>query len=239
MNHNSIPAKSHDCNSCPMRERSLLRDVEKQSIDEVMERKHCNVYRKGDVIFHEGNYPMGLFCIFSGKIKLYKTNEQGKEQIIRLAKSGDPLGYRSLIANETYQMAAEALEDSRICFIPKSTFDNLVKQTDKVFPAIMQLMSSELKMAEKQLAAMASKTVRERTAEAILLLKNFFGLKADGKTIDVMMSREDLAGMVGTATESLIRMLSEFKNDHIIELVEKRIVILDMKKLQSTANLFD
>ncbi len=222
-----------------MRHRSLMADLQPEKLDCLDQEKSCNVFRKGDVIFHEANRPMGLFSIFSGKVKLYKTSELGKEQIIRLAKPGDSIGYRSLISGDPYMATAEALEDSRICFVPKSVFKDLLDEGDGVFQRLMQVMSDDLKVAEDKIASMATKTVRERTAEALLMLKSYYGLRADGKTLDVSLSREDLSNLVGTATESLIRMLAEFKADKLIDLQERQILILDAHKLALVAKVQD
>jgi len=176
-----------------VRHRSLMADLQPEKLDCLDQEKSCNVFRKGDVIFHEANRPMGLFSIFSGKVKLYKTSELGKEQIIRLAKPGDSIGYRSLISGDPYMATAEALEDSRICFVPKSVFKDLLDEGDGVFQRLMQVMSDDLKVAEDKIASMATKTVRERTSEALLMLKSYYGLRADGKTLDVSLSRKILA----------------------------------------------
>lgn len=231
-------AKIPDCRECPVRHRSIMKDLEEGLLEQIGTAKHCDIYRKGDVIFREGNRPQGLYAIYSGKVKVYKTNERGKDQILRLTKAGDALGYRALISGEHYMASAEALEDSRICFIPKSTFDTLLQTSDKLFARIIKVLAEDLKVAESQIAAMATKTVRERTAEALVIIHNYYGVNADG-SLSVAMSREDLASMVGTATESLIRMLSEFKSEGLIDLKDKKIIIKDLKKIEKAANIFD
>jgi len=234
-----VKTEKPNCKECPVRYRSVMRDLEEHLLDELHEHKHCNKYDKGDIIFHENNYPLGLFAVYSGKVKIFKTNEYGKEQIVRMARPGDPLGYRSLISGETYQATAAVLETSRICFIPKSVFSNLMQTSTKLFSTIIEVLSSDLKIAESRMAALATKTVRERTAEALIVLKNYYGLEPDGTTLSIQMSREDLANLVGTATESLIRMLSEFKADKLINLKDKKIELLNIPKLQLMANLQD
>lgn len=232
-------SKTPDCRNCPVRHRSIMANLEGDKLECLDQEKSCNVFRKGDVIFHEANRPMGVFSIYSGKVKLYKTSELGKEQIIRLAKPGDSIGYRSLVSGEPYMATAEALEDSRICFVPKSVFQDLLTDGNGVFQKLMQIMSEDLKLAEDRIVSMATKTVRERTAEALLMLKNFYGLKADGKTLDISLSREDLSNLVGTATESLIRMLAEFKADKLIDLQDRQILLLNIPKLTSVAKIQD
>ncbi|MES2389347.1 MAG: Crp/Fnr family transcriptional regulator [Bacteroidota bacterium] len=216
-----------------------MRDLDSEMLHELNARKHCNIYRKGSAIFHQGNTPMGMFSVFSGKVKLFKTDDLGKEQIIRLAKPGDSIGYRSLLSGEAYHLGAEALEDTRACFIPKALFSDLMNKGGNMFTHIIKLLSEDLKQAEHRIAALAGKPVRERTAEALLVLRNFYGTTDDGVTIDIAISREDLAQMVGTATESVIRMLSEFKADHLIEIKHKNISVTNLSGLEKVANVQD
>lgn len=231
--------KAPDCRNCPVRHRSLMANLDDNALGRLDQEKSCNVYRKGTVIFHEANKPFGLYTVFSGKVKLFKTSEQGKEQIVRLAKPGDPIGYRSLISGENYFATAEAMEDSRLCFIPWGTFKNLMAEGQGVFDRLMAVMSEDLKSAEDRVVSMATKTVRERTAEALIMLKNYYGLKPDGQTLDVQLSREDLANFIGTATESLIRMLADFKQEKLIEIKDKNIHLLNIPKLTQVANIYD
>ena len=235
----AIAQKVPDCEKCPVRHRSVMHNLETPLLQELNLRKHCNIYKKGTTIFHEGNASLGMYSIFSGKVKLFKTDEQGREQIIRLARPGDSIGYRSLLSGEPYNVAAEALEDVRACFIPKSLFNELLKNSGNLFENIIMLLADNLKQAEERIAALAGKPVRERTAEALLMLRTFYGTAPDGETLDISLSREDLAKMVGTATESVIRMLSDFKNEQLIEIKNKNIAVKNVSGLQKVAHIYD
>lgn len=232
---NFIPA----CDDCNSRLCSIFSDVSQTELDILSKYKCGNSYRKDQTIFMDGTPPAGLFCINSGKVKIYKIDAAGKEQIVRLAKEGDVLGYRSLISGELYSAFATTLEDSLICFIPKDVFFNLLEANSKLSFKVMKLLSQDLQSAENSIASMAQKTVRERVAESILILKEFYGVEEDGATLQVKIKREDLANIVGTATETLIRFLSEFKKDEMIEIAGKKIKILDQPALIRTANIFD
>jgi CRP-like cAMP-binding protein len=201
--------------------------------------KSCAVYKKGQYIFNEGGIPSGLFCVNSGKIKLSVTGYDGKEQILRLAKSGDILGYRALISNERYHSAAIALEDTSICIIDKNYFFSQLEQNPKLMLEVARKMSSDLKKAEEHIVSLSQKNVRERLAEALLFLKATYGLQNDKSTINVKLSREEIADYVGTSTESCIRLLSEFNHDGIIELNGKSIQIKNLPLLIKTANIED
>ncbi len=231
----AIPA----CETCQSRLCSIFGELNDSELGILSKYKCGNFYKKGQNLFFIGAPPAGIFCISSGKVKIYKLDSSGKEQIVRLTKDGDVVGYRSLISGERYSAFATTLEDSKICFIPKDIFFKLLESNSNLSFKVMKLLSQDLKAAENIVASMAQKTVRERVAEVLLILKEFYGVEGDGKTLNISLKREDLASMVGTANESLIRFLSEFKQDKMIELTGRKIKILDQAALVKTANVFD
>lgn len=228
-----------DCQICAQRFQSVLFKADVGHLEVINTQKVCNNYKKGQVIFNEGSHPFGVFCINSGKIKLSHMGDDGKEQIIRLLKGGDVLGYRALLSGDRYGSSAIALEDTACCFIPKEIFMGILRKDANLSFEIMRLLSDELHKAEQKITHLAQKPVRERLAETLLFIKETYGYEADGITISVRLSREEIANLVGTATESAIRLLSEFKKDGMIDLDGKRICILDQKALLKTANLQD
>ncbi|HPI55273.1 MAG TPA: Crp/Fnr family transcriptional regulator [Chitinophagaceae bacterium] len=231
--------KSPDCNHCAKRFTNVFCNSNYDSMVEINTEKVCTPYKKGETIFKEGTRPHGIFCVNYGKIKLSKMGDDGKEQITRLVKAGDPLGYRALLSGDTYSSSAIAIEDSGVCFIPKELFMGILQKDTNMSLEMMKLLSDDLRKAELQITHLAQKPVRERVAEALLFIKETYGFEEDGKTIDATFSREDIANIVGTATETAIRLLSEMNKDKIIQLVGKKIVILDLAKLIKTANLSD
>lgn len=227
------------CHSCETRFASVLGKAKREFLDEINIQKICNVYKKGQVIFHEGSHPFGVYCINSGKIKLSHLGDDGKEQIIRLLKDGDITGYRALLSGDRYGASAIALEDTHVCFIPKELFLHVLKNDAALAFEMMKLLSDELHRAELQLTHLAQKPVRERLAETLLFIKETYGFEEDGVTLNVRFSREEIANLVGTATESTIRLLSEFRKDGMVELDGKKIKILKQRELIRTANLQD
>ncbi|MEN9598435.1 MAG: hypothetical protein RL596_746 [Bacteroidota bacterium] len=227
------------CDTCNVRMHSVFHVLDEDQSKALSAQKSCAVYKKGQYIFNEGGIPSGLFCVNSGKIKLSVTGYDGKEQILRLAKSGDILGYRALISNERYHSAAIALEDTSICIIDKNYFFSQLEQNPKLMLEVARKMSSDLKKAEEHIVSLSQKNVRERLAEALLFLKATYGLQNDKSTINVKLSREEIADYVGTSTESCIRLLSEFNHDGIIELNGKSIQIKNLPLLIKTANIED
>lgn len=226
------------CDKCKSRLGNVFCSLTPDQISEMASEKNCSMYKKGQIIFNEGNRPSGMYCVNTGKIKIFQTGEQGKDQILRLAKEGDILGYRSLISGEPYSATASVMEDAAVCFIPKSTFFDLLKTNSELSSKMMQLLSHDLKDAENRLTALAQKPVRERMAEAVLMLNEFYGSDEDG-LIKAAVSREDIANIVGTATETTIRILSDFKSEKLIELVGKKIKILNRPKLIKVAHIYD
>jgi CRP-like cAMP-binding protein len=235
----NIKLESPSCVACQSRLNNVFCTLTDAQLNTLSVEKSCNIYKKGQLVFYEGNRPTGLYCLNKGKVKVYQIGMEGKEQIIRLAKDGDILGYRSLISGEMYTASASIIEDSTICFIPKKTFFDLLQTNSELSTRMMKLLSNDLKSAEKRITGLAQKPVRERMAETILMLKEFYGLDNEKHTIKANLSREDIANIVGTATETAIRVLSEFKSEKIINLMGKRIQIINNDALIKAANVFD
>lgn len=227
----------HNCVHCNNRLQSVFKAIPEDKLVELNEHKSCATYKKGQYIFTENGLPIGLYCVNSGKIKLTSTGFDGKEQILRLVNGGDILGYRALLSNERYHCSAVAIEDASICIIDKNYLVSLLESTPMLAFEFMKKISSDLKTAEEHIVSLSQKNVRERLAEALLFFKAIYGFETDGKTINVILSREEIADYVGTATESVIRLLSEFNSDKIIEIVGKKIKIVNLQKLLHTANL--
>lgn len=228
-----------NCEDCSFKANSLFCNLGEDDLKKISSHKTFNLYKKGQIIFFEGNQPQGLYCIHSGKVKVHKLGEDGKEQIVRLARQSNLLGYRALLNSEPYYATATALEDSLICYISKQAFLDLVRSNHTLSMQIIQLLTTDLKKAEQKVMNMAQKQVRDRMAEAILIIKEAYGLEKDGATICSSLTRRDVANIAGTTTETSIRILSEFNKDKIIALEGKKIKILNFDKLIKIANITD
>jgi CRP/FNR family transcriptional regulator, polysaccharide utilization system transcription regulator len=207
--------------------------------DLLSDRKGDNFYKKGQVIFYEGNHANGLYCVFNGKVKLSKLGSDGKEQIVRFSKTGDVIGYRALLGDEPYQATATAMEDAHICLLSKEKFFQLMSENPKLSLSVIQLLSKDLKSAEQLLLDVAQKSVKERVAEALVLLKNTFGYQEDQQTLNVLLTRSEIADMVGSTTETTIRTLSQLSDEGVVSLSGKKILIKDIKKLLYYSNAYD
>ncbi|MBI2259948.1 MAG: Crp/Fnr family transcriptional regulator [Flavobacteriia bacterium] len=213
-----------------------LTEEEKSFLSEV---KGLNYYKKGQTIFYEGNHAHGIFCLHDGKIKLSKLGKDGKEQIVRFAKTGEILGYRALLSNDNYQATATAMVDSYICIIPKDRFLKIMEMNSKLSLKLINLLSKDLKTAEQHLIDIAQKSVKERIAESLMVLGSTFGYLKDQKTLNISMTRSEIADMAGTTTESAIRTLIHLSDEKIIDLEGKNIKILKPQKLLEIANIND
>jgi len=235
----NIGTCSNDCQHCPNCKVSVFSDLDQTDFNLLNAEKITMQLNKGQSLFLQDTKPHGLYCIKKGKVKIYRRGSEGKEQIVRLANDADVVGYRALISDENYHCGATALEETTLCYIPKPIIHKLLDENIGIYKKMVTLLANDLKQAENKLSDLAQKPVRERVAESILILKNKYGLEQDGQTLNVKLSREELANIVGTATESLIRILSDFKKEGIIELELKRIKILDEDHLFHTAHLYD
>lgn len=193
-------------------------------------------YKRGTIIYEEGSRINGFYCVQKGIIKIYKTGFDGKEQIIRFAKKGDIMGFRSTLAREKACTTAKVLEDASIFFVHGDTVINLVKKNGDFGYELLRIACRELGEANDYIADIAQKTVRERLAEVLIHLRQDFDIDRDN-FLKISLTREELANMVGTATESVIRLLSEFKQDNLIELQGRRIKIKDEKALIKIGNI--
>jgi CRP/FNR family transcriptional regulator len=170
---------------------------------------------------------------------VYKTASNGKEQILYLAKQGDFLGYSALLGEENYTNSAMIIENAKICFIPREAFLSSMMKNPEFFKRITKQLCHELGVMEEKLTDASQKSIRERLAFLLLQLANTYGVDGGGyQRIDLLLTREELAGMVGTATESVIRLLSEFKKDGLIELEGKKILLKDKKGLARLSDFY-
>ena len=226
------------CSACGSRDKSVFCGLHSDHLDKIDSHKGCDFYKKGEVIFKEGGYARGLFCVNRGKIKMSKMGPSGKEQIIRFATDGDVMGYNSMLSKSKLSSTAVALEDASVCFIPSSDFFSLIKTEPDFSLKMLELTAKNWNEASRLITDMAQKTTKQRLAEMILWLKETFGLD-DDNCIDVKLSREEIANMVGTATEAVIRLLSELKKEKLISLDGKKIKLLDIHGLVMLAELID
>ncbi|GAA4406732.1 response regulator [Nibrella viscosa] len=187
--------------------------------------------KKKQFVYSEGDEPARLFFLKKGRVKTYKTNADGKELITGLYQAGDFFGYVSLLEQTDHTDTAVTLEDSELIYIPKETFMDLMIRDPEVAKRFVQLLANRVSEREQQLLGMAYNSLRRRVADTLLSLHNRAQTSA-GNAAGIQLSRDDLASIVGTATESLIRTLSEFKQDGLIEIADGNIRVKNPERLR-------
>ncbi len=227
-----------NCTLCDHLKDSLFNGLQPEDLARINNHKTCIQYKKGQNIFYEGTRPTGLFCINGGKVKVFKNNVQGREFIFYLAKPGDFLGYRALLSEELYGATATVIEDAKICFIQKENFFEVLQRNPVFMKRVVKQVCLQMGIMEERMAELAHKSVRERLAGTLLMLKESYGMEGgESVLLDIALSREDWASLIGTATETVIRLLSDFKADELISFEGKKIRVLDAKGLAKQADL--
>lgn len=217
---------------------SIFNGLSQEEFDELESYSETTLISRGDIIYEQGHRINGCYFVEKGIIKIFQTGIDGKEQIIRFAKKGDLIGFRSVVNNEMACTTAKIIDDAQLLYIPAKNLLDMFKKSAEFSMALMRMACKELGESNKYITDIAQKTVRERLAEVLLILMDSFDVD-DQNYLNISLTREELANMVGTATESVIRLLSEFKSDKLIELHGRRIKLLNIPKLMKIGNMYD
>lgn len=211
-----------------------LPQYDKETLQKVMQVKN---YRKNEAIFTEGTIPNGIFFLKNGKVKKYKVDNDGREQIIYIYNAGEFFGYSAILSNDTYGDTTLAIENSVIAFISKENFLNILDQSDFFSKLLLKSLSHEFSVMANLMTVLSQRTVRERVALSLLILhRKYKSNIAEDKTY-ITLSRTDLANMVGTANETLARILHDFREDHLIVMEGRKILLIDLERLTRIANI--
>lgn len=220
-----------NCIQCIIKELNSLKILSDKELMEISRTKTSFQFKKGDTVFEEGTKLNGVFCLRNGKCKVTKLSPNGNEQIVRFVQRGELIGHRSVLSSSSAHLTVTALEDMEACYIPKEEIYSKFKNNTEFSFNITKSICTDLDNANISITNMAQKSVKERLADSLLFFDKTFGVDSDGY-LNILLSREEIANSIGTATESSIRLLSQFKKDKLIELKGKRIKILEKTKLQ-------
>lgn len=228
------------CKECASRDKSCFSVLKTDDIQLLDREKESTVYQKGQIIFHSGRTPTGVFCLLEGKVKMAKIGMDGKEQIVRFVLPGKLLGIRAFLGGCPYTATATSLDDSIICYIPGETFQYLQSKYPTITSCMITTLSQLLCEAEDKMTSIAQKNVRERLAESLLELRSVFSYgDIDSEGIKpISLTREDLANIVGTATETVIRLLSDFKDAGLIDIQGRKIILKNTAGLKNITRGF-
>jgi len=219
------------CEHCIARQLNSMKSLTKKELKLVNECKTTKYYKKGDIIFDEGESLNGVFCVRDGVAKLTKLSANGKDQTVKILGKGELLGQRSIISDERTNLSAVALNDIELCYVPKNQIVTSLHENSNFSFDVLKRLAKDLKESEEDLIDMAQKSVKQRLAQTLIYVENTFGTDSDG-FLNIILSREDYASIVGTATESAIRILSKFKKDQLISTKGKLVKIENLQKLK-------
>jgi CRP/FNR family transcriptional regulator, polysaccharide utilization system transcription regulator len=215
----------------------MLRDLPEKEKEILAENYVSRSFRKGEVIFHEGEKPAGMYCLASGKVKVTMEGVGGRDQIIRMISPQGLFGYNAVFADGTYNATAVALEESVVCIFNNKTFINLVKDNAELSFKLLKMMAVNTTFLNERTVSLTQKHIRGRLAESLLVLKDTYGFESDGLTIKAHVSREDIASLSNMTTSNAIRTLSMFADENIIALDGKKIKIIDSIRLEKISRL--
>jgi CRP-like cAMP-binding protein len=212
-----------------------LPPYDKEMLQKVMQVKN---YRKNEAIFTEGTIPSGIFFLKEGKVKKYKVDNDGREQIIYIYNAGEFFGYSAILSSDSYGDTTQAIESSVIAFISKEDFLNILDHSEVFSKLLLKSLSHEFSVMANLMTVLSQRTVRERVALSLLILHKKYKSDILGDTIYITLSRTDLANMVGTANETLARILHDFREDHLIVMEGRKIHLKDLARLTRIANIY-
>lgn len=210
--------------------------MEYKELKDLSAEKDLKIYNKKDIVFREGSYPVGIYYLNKGKVKTFMTNDDAKDYITGLYKEGEFFGYSTILENKPYTESAMTLEESEVCLIPKEEFFNLLYTNKDVAKKFIAMLSNNLLAIEERLIDLAYNSVRKRVAQSLVLLKERYEKENQEDYFNISISREDLANIVGTSKESVIRTLSDFKEEGLVEIKGSNIKIVNWEKLDRMKN---
>lgn len=205
-----------------------------KALAEFVSGRFVDHYKKRQRIFSEGNHPIRLYYVQKGKVKLFKRNTEGKELILKIIGEGEFFGYTAMLENTVYRENADALEDTEIAIVPRNEFEELINSNPEVSRKFIRLLAQDISEKEEQLLRIAYNSLRRKVADALITVHRRYG-NAEGSS-RINLSRENMAALAGTATESLIRTLTDFKSEKLIDIQDGVITILNLPKLERLVN---
>lgn len=216
---------------------SIFKGLNQKDKETLVQQHTLSLIKKGQFLFKEGEKPRGLICLASGKAKVFKEGVGGRGQILKMVRHQGFIGYKNLFSDHPWSVSAVSIEDSAICIFEKSSFVRILKKNPDLSLKFIKVIADELWFSNNRTVSLTQKHIRGRLAESLIILRDAYGFEADGKTIRVLMSREDIANLSNMTTSNAIRTLSNLSSEGIIEITGRRISILDINILEHISEL--
>jgi CRP/FNR family transcriptional regulator, polysaccharide utilization system transcription regulator len=232
-----MPYKNPYIEQCLEGSQSLLKGLSQKEKETLVQHHTYAQYRRGELLFKDGEKPHGLVCLSTGKVKVFKEGVGGREQILRMVRPQGFIEYPAIFTDSPYSASAIAIEESGICIFEKDCFIKIVRKNPDLALNLIKTFAEELGFSNDRTVSLTQKHIRGRLAESLLVLRNTYGYESDGRTINVYLSREDIANLSNMTTSNAIRTLSTLADEEIIALEGRRIMILDDLKLERISEL--
>lgn len=234
----SPTAKSTSCLTCQGRTSNEWCVLEGDDLSLLNQVKICNTYQPGQTIFYQGNPCLGVYCVEEGTVAVRKTDASGRSVIVRMAHTGETLGYRAFFAGEPYRASADALQTSRICFVDRAAVRRLLDRNPMVGMSFLKHMAHDLEEAEEAKLHAAALPVRARLAHLLLMLRERFGqpLAGGAHRIELPLSRQDIAAMIGTRPETVARAVRSFEDEGIANFQGREVHVNNLEALLNELN---
>lgn len=194
-------------------------------------------FKKNEIIYFENDKPEDLMCLLKGKVRIYKEGVGGRVQIVRVVRPVQYFGYRAYFAGEAYVTSASAFESSQVCLVSMKIVEQFLRNNGTLAMFFIQLLSLDLGVSDERVVNLTQKHIRGRLAESLLFLKENYGVEQDGATINIYLSREDMANLSNMTTSNAIRTLSIFENERIVSIDGRKIKIIDEEKLRKISRI--
>lgn len=230
--------KNRSCLACPSRDDSIFANLTTKHLEELDKYKVTNLYKKGQILFHQDSPPLGVFCVLDGQVKVLKNSDGGQETITRLASGGDVLGLRGVLTDRNHPATAKVMQDANLCFIDRKYFKELVQKSPEAANSLILKLVKDVTILEEHVEEMNTKNVRQRLIQLLLSFCQSYGMRKAGEVfIDLKITRAEMASMVGTTPETVIRILSEMNETGVIRQDGKKIFVPDMNVLADEAGV--
>jgi CRP-like cAMP-binding protein len=216
---------------------SIFKGLNKKDKETLIIQHKLSITKKGQFLFKEGDKPHGLICLASGKAKVFKDGVGGRGQILKMVRQNGFIGYKTLFSDNPWAFSAIAIEDTAICIFNRNALIRILKKNPDLSLKFIKLIADELWISNNRTVSLTQKHIRGRLAESLLILRDTYGFEADGRTIRISMSREDIANLSNMTTSNAIRTLSNLAADEIIEIAGRRISIIDGNQLEHISEL--
>ncbi len=216
---------------------SIFKGLNQKDKEAIAQHHTLSIVKKGESLFKDGDKSKGLICITSGKVKLFKEGVGGREQILKMLRQNDFIGYKTLFSENIWSVSATAIEDTSFCILEKNTLIKTLKKNTDLSLKFLKLISEELAYSYSRTISLSQKHIRGRLAESLLILRDTYGLDEDGKTIKILLSREDIANLSNMTTSNAIRTLSNLASEGIIGIQGRKISILETATLEHISEL--